>query len=110
MGAAAIFFGVLDVPFWLAIVAIFIGAAGVGVGFFGGELPARNYFQIIAFMAGLSLIMALGAVLSGSHALLGVPLTTGSFMLFVIVVAAAFFAGFEPEVIEKDREIELAAQ
>src|SRR5687768_10901390 len=79
MVGVAILFGVLDLPVWQAIVTMLIGAAGIAVGFIGGELPARNYFQVIALAAGAALVMALGAVLSGSHALFGVPLTTGSF-------------------------------
>jgi len=105
MMSVAVLFGLLNLPVWQAIVMLLIGLTGVLVGFVGGELPARNYFQVIALAAGAALVMALGAVVSGSEVLLGVPLTTGSFMLFVIVVAATFFAGFEPEAIEPTGEV-----
>lgn len=99
MVGVATFFGFLALPVWQAILMMIVGLVGVVVGFYGGELPARNYFQALALGAGVGLVMALGAVLSGSRVLLGVPLTTGSFILLVIVIAATFFAGFEPEAI-----------
>ncbi len=104
MMSIAILVGVLPLPIWLAILGILLGGAGIGIGFVGGELPARNYFQVLALMAGFSLVMALGALLTGSSTLLGIPLTVGSFSLFIIVVAAAFFAGFEPEAVEPGQE------
>ena len=104
MLSVTVLFGLLHLPFWLGILGLIIGGAGIAAGFIGGEMPARNYFQVLAVMAGLTLIMSLGAVLAGSHALLGVPLTTGSFVLFVTIVAATFFAGFEPEAIEPGTE------
>lgn len=102
MAGIAVLVGFLPLTAWQAALMIVVGLVGVVVGFLGGELPARNYFQVIALAAGISLVMALGAVLSGSSVLLGVPLTTGSFVLFVIVVAATFFAGFEPEAVQEE--------
>lgn len=101
--AAAV--GFLPLTAWQIVAAITIGAMGVVVGFFGEEMRARNYFQGIALVAGMGLLMALGAVLTGASALFGVPLTVGSFVLFVIVLSATFFAGFEPEALEERPEL-----
>ena len=106
MTAGAVLFGLLQLPVWLGVVMILVGVAGIIVGFFGGELPARNYFQVIALAAAFGIVMALGAVLSGASVLFGIPLTVGSFVLLVIVVGATFFAGFEPEAIEATEVIE----
>jgi hypothetical protein len=100
LGVVALF-GLVELGVAQAVALIVIGLAGVASGLFGDEARARNYFQVVAAGAGLGLVMALGAALSGSHVLFGVHLTTGSFILFVIVVAATFFAGFEPEALDE---------
>ncbi len=109
MGGIVSLFGLIHLTVWQAIAALLIGLTGVIIGLHGNEERARSYFQVIAICAGVGLVMALGAVLSGAYTLFGIPLNVGSFILFIVVVAAMFFAGFEPEVSE-DHSVVLAPQ